>query len=115
MPHAELVEYVRILGGDVDDRHVRIGDVLDHALLDEAGALDLVGADDLDDETSVVEALDGRLDDLVVNPVEVDLVAPRRVRFGVERHDHKARPFVVDCRRGSCVRLRHGGIPLSII
>jgi hypothetical protein len=65
----------------------RVSDVLEHALMDEPGAFDLVAAHALDANALLVERLDCGLDDLAIDGVEVDLVAARPILLLAARHD----------------------------
>ena len=67
MTHAEFVVHVRIGRREIDDGDVGFGDLLDHPLVDEAGALDIVRADASDVDPSFPKALDAWLDDARVN------------------------------------------------
>jgi hypothetical protein len=59
----------------------------DHALVDETGELDFVAADAIYPDASFLETLHGRLDDLLIHFVKVDLVLSRQVLLDAKRHD----------------------------
>jgi len=106
VPYSKLVVDVRILACDICQCHVGLSDLGDHALVNQAGELDLVGPDTANPEAAVFEAFDRGLDDPGVHPVEVDFVPARYILLGTKRHDDEA---------GANVIVAFHGVPLSTL
>ncbi len=81
MTHAEFVEYVGVLQGDVDDRDLGEQQALEHGQVDHAAGALLVGAHALE-----VEAPDRRPDAAFVHGVEIDVDGRLRIALASERH-----------------------------
>ena len=84
VPDAELVIDVGVEQGQVGDRIIAEQDALEHELVDEAGALLLVGADAVQPRR-----FDRRRHDFGIDMIEIDH-SPSRVRLASERHDDEA-------------------------
>ena len=81
---AQFVEDVRVRQADIGDRHIGAPDHLKHALVDVACLVHLVATNALE-----AFALDRRLDEILIDRVEVDLLVGG-VELGAERHDDEA-------------------------
>ena len=85
VPHAQLVEHVRVGGGEIGDRIVAQQQSLEHRLVDDATGPLFVGADGLH-----TGSLDRRPQRLIVNPIEINLGTACRIRLRPERHQDEA-------------------------
>jgi hypothetical protein len=84
VPDAQLIEDVGVWNAHIGDGYVRLPDQLKHSLVDVACLVYLIAADALE-----AIGFDGRLDELLVDLIEVDFDV-RSIELLPERHDDKA-------------------------
>src|SRR5262245_16138780 len=86
MPNAQLIEHIRIERRNVCYDHVAFKQTIHHIAMNEAGVRNLIGPR----ANQLQPVYDERLEQPVINCVEVNLLLGNRVLFDAEWHHDKA-------------------------